>query len=202
MAEQEKSDFVVSDRRKFTVEGDLRPEAIAQQEPPEASASPKPPASKNIPAQAANPAAEAPPATDQAHAPEGPSHAEQSAQHDAYQQSNKKLDQLLSEKTGKAVQDYEMTFERLVASLYMTAMLQLGLMAPEGEQPRADIMGARQTVDTLGVLSEKTKGNLSASEQNMLQSALFELRMAYLELTNAITRAPQPGSVPPGNLKK
>jgi len=75
-------------------------------------------------------------------------------------------------------------------------------MAPEGEQPRPDIMGARQTVDTLGVLSEKTKGNLTPSEQNMLQSALFELRMAYLELTNAITRAPQPGAVPPGTPKK
>jgi len=201
MAEKEKSDFVVSDRRKFTVEGDLRPDAVAQEEPPEAPPSPKPPASKDIPTQAAKPAADAPPA-EQARTPEPPSHAEQSAQHDAYQQSNKKLDQLLSEKSGKAVQDYEMTFERLVASLYMTAMLQLGLMAPEGEQPRPDIMGARQTVDTLGVLSEKTKGNLTPSEQNMLQSALFELRMAYLELTNAITRAPQPGAVPPGTPKK
>ena len=191
MAENKKPDFVISDRRKFTEEGELRNDAVKQEEPaePRVQVVPEPP----------SPASARP--TEQGRAPEPPSQAQQSAQRDAYQQSNKKLDQLISEKTGRAAQDYEMTFERLVASLYMTAMLQLGLMAPEGEQPRADIMGARQTIDTLGVLNEKTKGNLTDSEQNMLQSALFELRMAYLELTNAITRAPQPGA-PPGSAPK
>jgi hypothetical protein len=192
MAENKKPDFVVSDRRKFTEEGELRSDAVKQEETsePRVQVVPEPP-----------PPASAKPA-EPSRAPEPPSHAQQSEQNDAYQQSNKKLDQLLSEKTGRAIQDYEITFERLVASLYMTAMLQLGLMAPEGEQPRADIMGARQTIDTLGVLNEKTKGNLSDSEQNMLQSALFELRMAYLELTNAITRGPQPGAAPPGSAPK
>lgn len=195
MSEKKKTDFVVSDRRKFTEEGELRNDVVTQEEPREArvEAVPQPP-----------PPSIAEKATEQKRAPEPPSQAEQTEQHSAYEQSNKKLDQLLSEKTGRAMQDYEMTFERLVASLYMTAMMQLGLMAPEGEQPRADIMGARQTIDTLALLQEKTKGNLTPSEQNMLQSALFELRMAYLELTNAITRGPQPGVVPPpgGPLKK
>ncbi|MCI0349504.1 MAG: DUF1844 domain-containing protein [Acidobacteriales bacterium] len=192
MAENKKPDFVVSDRRKFTEEGELRSDAVKQEQPSEARVQvvPEPP-----------PTASAKPA-EPGRMPEPPSQAQQSAQHEAYQQSNKKLDQLLSEKTGRAVQDYEMTFERLVASLYMTAMLQLGLMAPEGEQPRADIIGARQTIDTLGVLNEKTKGNLTSGEQNMLQSALFELRMAFLELTNAITRGPQPGTAPPGGAPK
>jgi hypothetical protein len=192
MAENKKPDFVVSDRRKFTEEGELRKDVAKEEERSEARVQvvPEPPP----PPTSAKPA-------EQARIPEPPTPAQQTEQHSAYQQSNKKLDQLLSEKTGRAVQDYEMTFERLVASLYMTAMLQLGLMAPEGEQPRADIMGARQTIDTLGVLNEKTKGNLTDSEQNMLQSALFELRMAYLELTNAITRAPQPGA-PPGSAPK
>jgi Domain of unknown function (DUF1844) len=192
MAENKKPDFVVSDRRKFTEEGELRDDAVKQEEPAEAKVQvvPEPPPPT------------APRAAEQGRAPEPPSQAQQSEQHDAYQQSKKKLDQLLSEKTGRAIQEYEMTFDRLIASLYMTAMMQLGLMAPEGEQPRADIMGARQTIDTLGLLNEKTKGNLTASEQNMLQSALFELRMAYLELTNAITRAPQPGAAPPGGAPK
>src|SRR5215475_1176154 len=192
MAKNKKSDFVVSDRRKFTEEGELRKDAVQPEERSEAKVQvvpePPPPTSAKTP--------------EQGRIPEPPSQAQQSEQHDAYQQSKKQLDQLLSERTGRAIQDYEMTFERLVASLYMTAMLQLGLMAPEGEQPRADIMGARQTIDTLGVLNEKTKGNLTSSEQNMLQSALFELRMAYLELTNAITRAPQPGTAPPGGAPK
>jgi hypothetical protein len=196
MAEKQKPDFVVSDRRKFTEEGELRSDVVGREEAAEADgrAPQIPPASQP---QESQPAASQRTAT-----PEPPSQAEQSAQHSAYQQSNKQLDQLLSEKTGRAMQDFDMTFERLVASLYMTAMLQLGLMAPEGEQPRADIMGARQTIDTLAVLNEKTKGNLTASEQSMLQSALFELRMAYLELTNAITRAPEAGAAPPGTPKK
>ena len=103
-------------------------------------------------------------------------------------------DDILREKTGGPTQSLEMTFERLIASLYMSAMLQLGLMAPEGEQPRADILGARQTIDTIGLLSEKTKGNLTPAEQNLLQQSLFDLRMAYLELTNAITKAGQGGT--------
>jgi hypothetical protein len=85
----------------------------------------------------------------------------------------------------------EMTFERFMASLYMTAMLQLGLMQEERGQPRIDLLGARQTVDTLGLLAEKTKGNLTPSEENFLQNCLYELRMAYVEVTNALARPPQ-----------
>ncbi len=84
-----------------------------------------------------------------------------------------------------------MTFERFLASLYMSAMLQMGLMHQEGEQPRIDIVGARQTIDTIGLISEKTKGNLTSAEQNFLQNSLYEVRMAYVEVTNALARPPQ-----------
>jgi len=128
--------------------------------------------------------------------PPPPSQAEQDAQHADYRASNQKLDHLLRERAGSKAppegKSFEMTFERLVASLYMTAMMQLGMMAPEGEQPRADILGSRQTIDTLSLLGEKTKGNLTDAEQNMLQNVLFEARMAYLQLTNAITQGPPP----------
>jgi len=90
-----------------------------------------------------------------------------------------------------------MTFEKLVASLYMTAMMQRGLMVHEGEEPRADILGARQTIDTLGLLQDKTKGNLTPAEQTLLQQSLFELRMAFLELTKTLTRPPGVAT-PPG----
>ena len=39
-------------------------------------------------------------------------------------------------------------------------MLQLGLMRQQGEQPRVDIIGARLTIDTLSLISEKTKGQV------------------------------------------
>jgi len=84
-----------------------------------------------------------------------------------------------------------MTFERFMASLYMTAMLQLGLMHEEGGQPRMDPIGARQTIDTLTLIAEKTKGNLTAAEENFLQNCLYELRMAYVEVMNAVAHPPQ-----------
>jgi hypothetical protein len=84
-----------------------------------------------------------------------------------------------------------------MASLYMTAMLQLGLMQEEGGQPRIDLLGARQTIDTLSLLAEKTKGNLTAAEANFLQNCLYELRMAYVEVTNALARPPQPTGANP-----
>jgi hypothetical protein len=78
-------------------------------------------------------------------------------------------------------------FEHLVQQLYLSAMIQMGAGAQEGQRPRVDIMGARQTIDMLGVLAEKTKGNLSELEDRTLQTALFDVRMAFLELTNMIS---------------
>jgi hypothetical protein len=82
-----------------------------------------------------------------------------------------------------------MTFEALVQSVYMSAIVQLGGATPEGQQPQVDILGARQSIDMLGILAEKTKGNLTESEQRLLDSALFELRMAFLEITQALARS-------------
>ena len=64
-----------------------------------------------------------------------------------------------------------------MASLYMTAMLQLGLMQEEGGQPRIDLIGARQTIDTLGLLAEKTKGNLTPRGRQF--SAELPVRIAH-----------------------
>jgi hypothetical protein len=95
----------------------------------------------------------------------------------------------------------EMSFEQIVHSVYMTAIMQLGGATPEGQQPQVDIMGARQSVDMLGVLAEKTKGNLTPEEARLLDNALFELRMGFLEITQALARsaaakAPAPGAGP------
>jgi hypothetical protein len=84
-------------------------------------------------------------------------------------------------------------FEHLVQQFYLSAMLQMGAGTQEGQRPRVDIMGARATIDLLGVLAERTRGNLTEAEDRMLQSVLFELRMAFLELTSMVG-AP---SVPP-----
>ena len=153
------------------------------------SASPPPP---KQPSSESSPAATTVSTPEERDMPAPPSNAEQEAQAAAYKESSKDLDKQV-ELSGHSAKDFEITFERFLASLYMTAMLQLGLMRQQGGQPQVDIIGARQTIDTLSLLAEKTKGNLTATEQNFLQNSLYELRMAYVEVTNALARPPQPG---------
>ncbi|HZQ68955.1 MAG TPA: DUF1844 domain-containing protein [Terriglobales bacterium] len=181
MAEKKQEAFTVTDRRLFTPDGELRSEAAEKQPAPERPA-PAPPAKaeSQIHEIATGEDTEAPPP---------PTAEEQKEQHEAYRKSSKDLDTRV-ELSGHSAKELEMTFERFMASLYMTAMLQLGLMREEGGQPRVDIIGARQTIDTLGLLQEKTKGNLSSAEENFLQNCLYELRMAYVEVTNALARPP------------
>jgi len=180
MAEKKQESFTVTDRRLFTAEGEIRQE-VSQEEVSSAPPTPQP----------ASTAQPNPPAAPQeADAPPAPTAAEQKQQADAYRQSAKDLDARV-ELSGHSAKELEMTFERFMASLYMSAMMQLGLMHEQGGQPRVDLIGARQTIDTLSLLSEKTKGNLTSTEENFLQNCLYELRMAYVEVTNALARPPQ-----------
>jgi len=202
MAEKrQESGFTVTDRRLFTEDGELRRDAREEAEPAKAATPPASvPTSSQSGTKEAAPAASsvAPfPAASEGMAgqdmPAAPTAAEQQAQADAYRESSKELDSRV-ELSGRSAKEFEMTFERFLASLYMTAMLQMGLMHEQGGQPRIDIVGARQTIDTLALLAEKTKGNLTSTEESLLQNSLYEVRMAYVEVTNALSRPPQPGS--------
>ena len=185
MAEK-KSDFVVTDKRKFTAEGELRPEATTEEQQ-----------SQKASTHSAAPRHEAPrqPASQQT-MPPPPNATEQQVQKDAYRDSGTQFDR--SAFRGRTPQDYEMNFERLVASLYMSAMMQLGLMHEEGQPPAADLVGAKQTIDTLSILQDKTKGNLTDQEAHLLQNCLYELRMGFVELTNAFSKQGPPEASAPG----
>ena len=176
--------FKVSDRRLFSSEGDLRSDVVEEFVP-----------TKEATPEVEAPATEAAPPAD---APPMPTLAEQTEQADAYRKTNRSMDEAISKEMGPGVTDLEVTFERFLGSLYMTSLMQLGLAHEPNGQPRLDIISARQTIDTIGLLAEKTKGNLTAAEQNFLQNALYELRMAYLEVTNALARGPRPGVAAPG----
>jgi hypothetical protein len=181
------SGFTVTDRRLFTSDGDLRSN-VAEEKAEEPKPTP-PLASAPEPAAPQSPDSPIPPP---------PSAAEQKASDEAYQKSSKDLDARV-ELSGHSAKEFEMTFERFMASLYMSAMMQLGMMHEEGGQPRVDLIGARQTIDTLALLQDKTKNNLTAPEEHFLQNCLYELRMAYVEVTNALSRAPKdPGAVAGG----
>jgi len=186
MPEKKQDSFTVTDRRLFTPEGELRQE-ISEEEITNST-----PTAERVAAEAA-PEAESLP---EPPVPPAPSDAEQKEQADAYRKSANELDARV-ELSGRSAKEMQMTFERFMASLYMTAMLQLGLMQEEGGQPRIDLLGARQTIDTLSLLAEKTKGNLTGAEANFLQNCLYELRMAYVEVTNALARPPQPTGANP-----
>jgi hypothetical protein len=200
MAEK-KQDFVVSDRRRFGTEGELRADVPTTEEEkteiaPPASTTAAPPAEEKKdapPAAISEHQAPGPEPEAEEQMPEPPSASEVQEQKDAYHASGKKIEDLIGKSGGRAALP-EMTFERLVESFYMTALLQLGAIRQEGENPGVDIMGARQTIDSLTILQEKTKGNLTEREQTLLQNVLFELRMAWIEITNAVASAkPGPG---------
>jgi hypothetical protein len=73
-------------------------------------------------------------------------------------------------------------FSTLVLSLANTCLFQLGFIKmSESEEVKKDLNGARQTIDILGVLEEKTRGNLTDQEQKVLKETLFQLRMAFVE---------------------
>jgi hypothetical protein len=201
MAEKkQEAGFTVTDRRLFTEDGELRKDVVEDVAPPKAAAPPvsvptSSPTTVRDTAPAPNPVAASPAAANGIAGqdlPPAPTAAEQKAQADAYRESSKELDSRV-ELSGRSAKEFEMTFERFLASLYMTAMLQMGLMHEQGGQPRVDIIGARQTIDTLALIAEKTKGNLTPTEEAFLQNSLYEVRMAYVEVTNALSRPPRPG---------
>jgi hypothetical protein len=186
---REESEFKVSDKRLFTSDGELR-DSTEEQAPPPVAATVAEPVSA-IPEAVPTPSAPAP----ESEVPEPPTASEQQAQHDAYRRSARDLDSRV-ELSGHSAKELEVSFERFMASLYMTAMMQLGLMQERGGQPAIDLIGARQTIDTLGMIAEKTMGNLTPREQGFLQNCLYELRMAYVEVTNALAKPPQtPGPI-------
>ena len=80
-----------------------------------------------------------------------PTAEEQHEQSEAYKASGKKIDDMIAA-AGKAPQGgpLEMNFERVIESFYMSALIQMGAIRQDNEPPRVDIIGARQTIDSLG----------------------------------------------------
>jgi type IV secretory pathway VirB10-like protein len=200
--------FEVIDRRKIKAEEERESAQSAPQKP----AQPAPPAPAEPPpgprlvvnekrreaaAQKPVQTVEEPQLTDEL--PPAPTAEESQEQKAAYDASAQRLEDLIRAQNPSAGPQPPMGFEHLVQQFYVTAMLQLGAGTQEGQRPRVDIVGARATIDLLGVLAEKTRGNLTDAEDRMLQSMLFEARMAFLELTSMMT---VPNVPPPAPTKK
>lgn len=81
------------------------------------------------------------------------------------------------------------TFEFLVFSLRAQAEMQLGLMQLGEEKTTPELPLARHTIDLMGILLEKTKGNLSLEEQRLLENSLTELRFRFVQISQETAQA-------------
>jgi Domain of unknown function (DUF1844) len=159
--------FKVVDRRLFTADGELRKEVAEQQDREhEAAAN----------ASAASVARAAAPAT--AAAVPGPKLVPGGAT-----ASQSEMAHAETPKRSAA-------FENLVRSLGQNAAMLLGGYAdPRTGQPMLDLEGAREMIDMLDTLREKTMGNLAPEEDTLLVDVLGNLKLAYMEMTKAATAA-------------
>ena len=125
-----------------------------------------------------------------------PTAAETTAQNDAYQRATRQIDVLMAQANPGMKTPAAVGFEHIVQSFYLSAIMAMGAGTEPGQKPRIDIVGARQSIDMLEVLENKTRGNLDEKELRLVQGIRFELRMMFLELTSAIGK-PAPQAPPP-----
>jgi hypothetical protein len=76
----------------------------------------------------------------------------------------------------------EINFATFVMGLTTQALMHLGEIADPGQPSAPDLPAAKQMIDLLGILREKTKGNLDSDEDQLLASMLYDLRMRYVEV--------------------
>ena len=78
----------------------------------------------------------------------------------------------------------DIDFATFILSMGSSALVHLGEMpAPDGKRD-LDLPLAKQTIDLLALLQEKTKGNLDEAEDNLLRSLLYDLRIKYVDAVN------------------
>jgi hypothetical protein len=200
--------FEVIDRRKMKADEE-RESTPSEKKPEREAASEAPAGPRLVTSETPTPAAPAqktmvPEPTEEtlSELPPAPSAEESRHQKTAYDASAQRIEDLVrAQNPGMGAQP-PVGFEHLVQQLYLSAMIQMGAGTQEGQRARVDIMGARQTIDLMGVLAEKTKGNLTETEERMLQTVLFDVRMAFLELTNMIAMQGVQAPPPPPTKKR
>jgi hypothetical protein len=76
----------------------------------------------------------------------------------------------------------EITFPSLLLSLSTSALIQLGeIQDPVSKQTVRNLPLAKQTIDLIGMLKEKTKGNLTSDEEKLMENMLYELKLWYVK---------------------
>ena len=161
--------FKVVDRRLFTEEGELRKDAVEQERREEEAAS----ARKATAQKAAKPAAATPDATAPAPAPLAETAPADAAPADV----------------GDSIAPSR-SFQMLIDFLTRNAAAMLGGMAdPRTGQPFLDLEGAREMIDMLDVLREKTRGNIAKTDEDLLIEVVGSLKLTFMEVSKAAAEA-------------
>jgi hypothetical protein len=96
-----------------------------------------------------------------------------------------KTEELPPEQEGSS--SHPIDFQSYILSYYTQGMVLLGEVPnPYTKKMEEDIEAARHMIDILSMLDQKTKGNLSKDEQQLLESVIYELRIKYMAKTNRI----------------
>jgi hypothetical protein len=163
-----KEQIKVTDKRIFTPEGEIREEFRDEIHP--AAPQPEPPRA------AAAPASEAPPAA--APEPEKPAAAPRSAEPPRAERR----------RTMSAKGENPNTpFTNFIQQLIMQGYISLGLLrSPYAAETKIDTEAARDMIEILTLLQEKTAGNLTPEEEDFLAMHLGELKLAYVQRTKKI----------------
>jgi hypothetical protein len=83
---------------------------------------------------------------------------------------------------GKPLPLPEVAFSTFVFSLSSSALVHLGeIPEPSSNEKRVDLPMAKQIIDTLGMLEEKTRGNLDTDEERLIRSVLYDLRLRFVQ---------------------
>lgn len=170
MAEPKQEEtFKVIDRRLFTQEGELRKDVVEQERREEESVAKKSAANARTPAKGGA-----------------------SLESEAQGQPGQSKRAALVETPGTSAEEAEASrsFQMLVDFLTRNAAALLGGMAdPRTGQAFVDLEGAREVIDMLDALREKTRGNLAKADEDLLIEVLGSLKLTFMEVSKAAAEA-------------
>jgi hypothetical protein len=162
----DKKELKVTDKRIFTAEGEIKEEFRNDIHPAD-------------PAVAIAPAPEPAPAAESKPEPKPAAKAEPKAAKTAQPKEGRSI----SDRAGSPETAFANFIEPLIAQAYMS----LGMLRnPYQPQAKLDPGAARQMIDILNLLQEKTAGNLTPEEEDFLTTHLGELKLAYVQRTKSI----------------
>lgn len=163
----QKEQIKVTDKRIFTADGEIREEFRRDIKPADPAATPAEKPAPARPAEAKKPAA--PQQQQQAHSPDNTD-----------RRGGGDRRRTMADRAANPGTPFTNFLEPLIAQAYMS----LGMLPnPYQQQAKPDVGSARQMIDILSLLQEKTGGNLTPDEEEFLSTYLGELKLAYVKIT-------------------